>query len=241
MSIENIFDEWKRVDEKSIFIKDGIINNSLYNSASLKILSILPSAPDYSESYDFCKNIEEEFFYEFDADENQKINRYHPVRGLFFNLTRWIYAINKISQQRIPLFSDVCCQAVKKYKFSVYLRSSAVVFVNKFKSKNKLSERKLTKIALRDKKLLDRQIKEINSSLIICGGTFNLYKKIYAKDIFEQIDETNFFVHKIYGSKEIRYVYAANNPDAKKKSDEMFNNLLNDFLNENVKQIIVNF
>lgn len=240
MSFENLFDEWKRNDEKNVFVKDGIINNNLFLNSDLKILSVLSKAPDYSESQDFCRNIEEEFFYEFDATEEQKINRYHPVRGMFFNLTRWIYAVNKIHQNRIPLFSDVCCQNVKDYKYSQYLRNSAVLFINKFKSKGRTSERKLTKVAIRDQKLIDRQIKQIKPSLILCGGTFNIYKKIYDRDFFEQIDETNFYIHKIYGSKEVRYVYAMNNPEAKKKADEMFNDLLNDFLNEKVKQIIVN-
>jgi len=239
MSPVNLFEEWKRIDEKNIFVRDGIINLSLYNNSDFKILSILPNAPDYSVSLDFCQEIEDEFFYEYDATEEQKINRYHPIRGMFFNLARWIYAINRIYQNKIPLFSDVCCQGIKEYGYSRYFRSSAILFLNKFKPKGINNERKLAKIAFRDQKLIDRQIKEIKPSLILCAGTFKVYRKIYERDIFEQIENTNFYIHKIYGSKEIRYVYSANNPEAKKKANEMFEDLLSDFLNEKVKETIV--
>jgi len=239
MSIENIFKEWKRIDDKKKFVEDGIINSNLYKNIDLKILSFLSSAPDYSENYNFCQIIEEEFFYEFDATKEQKINRHHPIKGAFFNLARWIYAINKVHQNRIPLFSDVCCQNIKAYKYSQFLRASAIMFINKFEVKGRTTERKLTKVALRDKNLINREIKSIKPSLILCANTFNSYKKIYDNDFFEKIDDTNFFIHKVYGSKEIRYVYATNNPASKKKADEMFNELLNDFLNINVKKIIV--
>ena len=241
MSIDNIFEEWKRNSKCDNFIKDGIINNSLYKNTSLKILSILQSPPNFLQTNDFCNEIEEEFFYEYDADENQKINRYHPIKGVFFNLARWIYAINKLHKNKIPLFSDVCCQSIKKYDFAQFFRNSAVIFFNKCNDKKKYSKRKLFKTAMRDNSLLNREITDIKPNLIICGNTFEIYRKLYEKDIFEQIQNTNFYLHKIYGSKEIRYVFDFVNPDTNKKSDKLFDKVVSDFSNFEVKNILSKF
>lgn len=150
VELNKLFDEWENTfaDYKGKFVKDGIINEQLYQSARTKILFVTkdPNDPDQT-SWDLANLL------------NQSLSGNFAVR-----LAEWSYGILNDFPPLRPL-TDY--EALHKA-----LRSTAVINLKKIGGESQAKMDEIFAHTTQNKSFLQRQIKLISPDIII-GGVGN--------------------------------------------------------------------
>lgn len=148
--LSKLFDEWENTfpDYKGKFVRDGIINEQLYNAAKIKILFVAkdPNDPDQT-SWDLADLL------------NQYCSGNFAIR-----LAEWSYGI---LNDFPPLRSLTDYQALHEA-----LRSTAIINLKKIGGESQAKMEEILEHTKQNKSFLQRQIKMISPEIII-GGVGN--------------------------------------------------------------------
>jgi hypothetical protein len=159
-SHEDLLETWSLEPhhQGQCFIKDGIIDNGRWRSVDLKVLLLLKEGRDSgsSRTWDLRKYVRES----------------DPNPGTLRNAAYWCYAIQHIKRGTLPGL-PLASERTAEYRKAVEaLRSSAIVNIKKSNGQSSSSPDDIASYAMRDKKLIQRQIQLIAPKIIICGYTW---------------------------------------------------------------------
>lgn len=154
------------------FIADGIIDYSRWEKSDRKILLLFKEA--YGDYDDLCRLIRDEWK--------------GPKYKLWWTVSYWLYAIQKITKNSCPIFPndesefDECIE---------YLLSSAIVNIKKSSGKSSSEYDDIITYAKEDSSLLEKQVLLINPDIILCGYTFEPFKTFWKKPL-NKVGNTGF-------------------------------------------------
>lgn len=179
--MNDIFQEWKLkpLHKDKLFITDGVIDESLWNSSENKIMFLLKEAYDSKRS-------------EGSWDLPKLIKRKGASGRTFKPMAQWAYGVSEVMQS-----GDIASYKQSGEKIKDALFSSAVVNLKKSQGKSKSRKSDLEKYVNEDWKLIDSQIKDINPKVVLCGNTWSLVKdKIPHTKISDRVYQSDglFFV-----------------------------------------------
>lgn len=174
---ECIFENDKKEIVGNIFVEDGIVDYIEYNNQKLKILFVL------KEAYTSSKE-----------KENRKssliVDIKNGIERNFWNrLSEWAVGLLNEDEKNITNFDSIT-----KEQKEIAIRKIAIINLKKSDGDTKTDMGKYEKYFYNknneiNKKYVDclnEQIDLINPDVIICGGTFNIFNRLY-KDKIEKI------------------------------------------------------
>ena len=156
----DLFSKWRRRKHHKggVFVKDGIVDKTLFVASDRKVLFLFKEAYDAeaSRSWDLCALLRDDW------------------RGIgyntWWNTARWAYALHKTTADSLPKYPDSCGSTVS---IDNYLLASAVVNVKKSHGVPRSDPDELLYFTEKDADLLKAQIKSISPDIILCGYTFD--------------------------------------------------------------------
>ncbi len=162
---QELFAEWENIynadlAEGKVFVRDGIVDEALWQKAEKKVLYILKERNEY-------KNKAAEALSDF-----RQALRTKP----WLRLGYWSYGLNNTTAEGIPPFSE----AQKNAEY--YCKMSAVINLKKLAGNASSDMKEIEKYAREDLKLINRQIDLISPDIIVCGGTFRICKTLFELD-----------------------------------------------------------
>ena len=161
--MEALIAEWRRLrPEYAPFVIDGILDETIWETAAPKILFLL------KESYGGWYQIK------------GPINVIDGGNKEFWpNICRWKHLIKSLHQGVLPQFPEL--SELEEWRDgSFLLRDIAYVNIKKKLGGSTSNARDIMDFALRDQDFLRRQIDLIDPAIVLCGGTFWPYHAIYS-------------------------------------------------------------
>ena len=167
-----IFNEFKQSEDlkNEIIVIDGVINTDIFFSSETRPLFLLKEAYGKDETNN---DIAKEHNCNFGEDCDQR-HKTWP------NISRWTYALFNTSKDRAADYIELDCFGKKKNE---YLQKTAVINVKKCSGKSASKYHDLRKYAVKYSHLLKEQIENIEPTVIVCGYTLSLLKKIIPDEI----------------------------------------------------------
>lgn len=209
------------------FVSDGIVNPEKWfslNNSEERIMFLLKEAYDKSETpldWDEAKWLNQEKCMENCSYESDC--RKCDITGTTFNfIASVVHGITESLTESYDswLGIETHNNSVYKVKRRELLRKIAVVNIKKSDGKSSSRDDDIYYYAADDKEFLIEQIKLINPTMIVCGGTYNYLRCIFT-DLPRLEDSSN-------GScayKSIKIV-AAQHPNSHSSGEEKYNNIL---------------
>ena len=164
----SLYSDWINEKKYENFVYDGILNYSIWENYSPKVLFLL------KESTNDFKNIAE-----------QKIDiRQGSGNHFWWNICYWKYLIEQLYKNKNPEFINKDNLPEVKYNNHI-LDSIAYVNIKKnCENKNSSKDKDIFQYAINDKSLLVEQIDLINPNVIFCSDiTFKSYKHLYPDNL----------------------------------------------------------
>lgn len=179
---KELFELWKtrkneelEIDHSKRFIEDGIVDENLWENGS-KILYFLKEAYTDGNSDDGFSLTEAHRRYDW--------TKYGT--SIWFRVAEWTYGLNVLSSMTADEVVNGGLNVVPRYKYFKDGEldnnlNSEIAFVNVKKSKGKSESdlEELKKYCEFDREFIKRQIEIINPRIIVCGGTKELFDKIF--------------------------------------------------------------
>jgi hypothetical protein len=159
-----LLERWRHTySDNYKFICDGIVNENEWSKATDRVLFLLKELNLASGSYSASLPLE------IQRDFRKTVDK-APWR----EIGQWAYAI--LHRKENPSFKDANTSQANA------CRSIAIVNYKKTAGNNSSSTSEIRKYAIRDKELINEQIKLINPSIIVCCGkgmSFQLAKELF--------------------------------------------------------------
>lgn len=157
-ALNNLFVDWKQKYPSSKFAEDGIVKESLWNEAPVKILFILKETRDFSGN--------------FRVEVYEK-----PWRILGY----WAYGLINTKVDNLPPFAN----AKKADNWKEACRSVAILNLKKAPGGPNSDMKKIEENASKDKDLVVRELNIIKPEIVICCSVFNVIKRIFDFNFIE--------------------------------------------------------
>lgn len=163
-----LYSIWKSEKGYENFVYDGILNYSIWENYSPKVLFLL------KESTNDFKNIAE-----------QKIDiRQGSGKHFWWNICYWKYLIEQLYKNQNPEFINK--DKLPEVKYNNHILDS-IAYVNikkKCENNNSSKDKDILQYAINDRRLLVEQINLINPNVIFCSDiTFKSYKHLYPDNL----------------------------------------------------------
>lgn len=175
MSMNNLFEEWQdRHFRKgnNYFIRDGIINQRIWDNQELKICFFLKEA--YQKDvpvWDMTKWI---------CNENGGAG---AVVKMWKTVAELTYGLLNTNIHTIPSYTDA--KSLTKCDMSQLLQKISVINVKKSNGESRSEWSDLVEYAKADADLLRREIDLISPNVIVCGNNSSLLRIVYGASVDE--------------------------------------------------------
>ena len=191
--LDTLFAEWADRFEGERFMKDGIIHEDDWDKSRCKVLVVLKE-DNNCPSDDLRKECREKPW---------------PVPG------SWSYGLQQSGPGKVRAYSE----ASKDESVAEGCRSLAILNLKKSSGGPIANPDTIRKYALRDADLIRREMEIINPDIIICGGTFSIFREIFKLDSTTKDGE---MMHLYRGKPVIDFCH----PSARRPHEEMFSSLM---------------
>lgn len=188
----------------NVFIKDGIVCKTQWNSQKIRPLFLLKEAY-HKENVPFWHLIDDHL-----------LLKDNTTSTLWKRVSEWAYAIMNTTEYSIAEYDPKLWYEKLNFNYygNEYLNKIAVMNIKKSNGKEISDMNEIQAYAEYDKKELKQQIEEINPTIIICGYTFQYLELILGKNIKkENYNENWFYFHTLDNGQEvliIDYYHPAN-------------------------------
>jgi hypothetical protein len=157
-ALDKLFEEWQKNHSaytNENFVKDGIINEELWNKAKKKVLFVLKEPNKYPNKYkgDFRKFVDS-----------------GPWRVVGY----WAYGLQNTDDNTIPSLLE----AKVNENWKTACCSSAMMNLKKSPGGATANMEDLMQAAKKDSKLIFKEIEIIRPDIVICGSTFKVCNEI---------------------------------------------------------------
>ncbi len=202
--LDSLFERWRqsREEYEDKFSKDGIIKESAWLGASPKLLFLLKETNDFPD------------------DIRVLIPNYW--KGLWVNVGRWAYGLQKTAKGCIPSFTE----ASQPHNYKTAGESSAIMNLKKSPGKNQSNMEEIRGKAQYDKDFIKEELDIIQPEIVVCGAKFEIAKKIISELNCKPIDEDS-KCYKIGETLWIDYCH----PSARFRYDMMYYSLISLYQN----------
>lgn len=176
---ECIFENDKKEIVGNIFVEDGVVDCVEYSNQKLKVLFVLKEAYTSSEEK---KNNKSSLI----------VDIKNGIERTFWNrLSEWAVGLLSEDEKNITNFDSIT-----KEQKEIAIRKTAIINLKKSDGDTKTDMEKYEKYFYNEnneinKKYIDylnEQIELIDPDVIICGGTFNIFNRLY-EDRIEKISD----------------------------------------------------
>lgn len=166
---------WKEKNEHNdkVFVKDGIVDNSVWNAQDKKILYILKEAYGETEDWDLTDRV-------LKKDSILSSPTWRSV-------VEWTYGIHKTSAEEIAKYIP---KEIHKIRDEL-IRKIAVLNLKKSDGNSHSDNLQIKQYAENDIELIKKQIELISPNIIVCGSTLSAlnealkakgHKPVYSND-----------------------------------------------------------
>lgn len=153
---KKLFKKWNI--ETSNFVKDGIVSENDYRSATLKVLLILKEANDKDGGgWDLTEHV-----------------RQRPRWQTWNTVTRWMIGILRLKE--IINWQEI--SKINEAQRKKYLKSLAIINLKKIPGGGSSKNKEIMASAKKYSKLLNQQFNLYKPHIVICGGTGMIVKEI---------------------------------------------------------------
>ena len=154
--LNHLFESWKEKYQDAGFAEDGIIDESEWDKAMLKVMFLLKDTNNFSG--DFRK----------------------AVRGGPWHVVgRWSFGLQNVKKNYILPFSEA------KNNINQGCLSAAIVNLKKTPGRGVAVSDEIAEAVKRDKTFIFEELKIIQPDVIVCGATFGYVKELFP-DLAEQ-------------------------------------------------------
>lgn len=174
-AIECPFNE--EINERMLYVRDGIVNVEAYLNAPVKVLWILKEVNSSDNSLDDMRNA----LIELNANDSNRIDKgwgstWAPVAYTTYGI------FNRMSWKEIPDIYDNASEVLK------FMPSIAQINIKKYAGGATANDKEIQDFYKKYKDLLHEQIELINPDVLIFCGTFKYFNPAYF-DGKEEIQE----------------------------------------------------
>lgn len=165
---ERLLNTWsqQRHHRGKAFARDGIIDLHRWRLAKPKVLFLLKEAyHDSSQEWDY-----REYLNEWSAKDKPTLR----------NAAYWCYAIYHVAHGNLPALPSDQGEYSKAIEC---LRSGAIVNVKKSAGQRNSSDKNIAWYAARDKRIILKQIDQINPDIVVCGNTWQFIEKWWPRNV----------------------------------------------------------
>ena len=160
--MERLFTEWKDKYPSDVFVKDGIVNDALWNSQPVKPLFLLKEAYGGECDWSLVEHI---------SNPKSRTGEPRTCGDTWRRITQWAYGILNTTEAAVAPFKP----SNLSYTYgNEWLNRIAVMNVKKIDNGKSSSDmQNINQYAISDGELLRKQISIIDPTVIICGYTIS--------------------------------------------------------------------
>ena len=186
---EALFKEWKNKSNAKSFVTDGIVDPDIWFGLEHKdrILIILKEAyikKDNPYDWDLTKWLKNEICCSIDnCPHAHDCSKCKVTDSTYNRVAEWIYGIteNKDYCSWLGLKNEERTAKTYREKRKEQFKKAAIINIKKHDGISRSSSKELIDIAIVESENLIQQIRNINPTIIICGGTKSCFDELIKK------------------------------------------------------------
>lgn len=202
-NMKNLFEQWKSKSKYESFVFDGVVDDEKWWKLKDNDPKILYILKDTHICYDNLSELEKEEKICDIAKALKDDKTKESANTMWRRVTEWTYGLFELyndKNRNILPYEKVCerydsiWNKSREEYFNEHIKFISILNLKKTFGDSSVSSDNLLSYAMDDKVNIIDEIKRINPNIIICGGTFDIFKTVIC-DIKKSVYPKSYFIY----------------------------------------------